>query len=255
MFNRLPNAVITQVVSTVGTLLSAMTMNALPPPPRVLGSEKTHRPSSRPRLRDLTSGPGHKFPKFHSPLGSAASPPLLLNKRLAFPVLALLTVGLLVLLPGGHLQAQESSPINYLVSCIQSSLAKAGDVGQDLVGGLGPDKRFGVFVGDVQVAVDGSLQFGAALMHAAAQLLFGEQTEPALHQVQPGGAGGCEVHTGLPTPAKFSTLSLNSYGALRGYGRQPPLLGGEGDGRGNVSVSERVSPSTLPGRNPSRTRI
>ena len=46
-------------------------------------------------------------------------------------------------------------------------------------------------VGDVQVAVDGSLQFGSALMHAAAQLLFGEQTEPALHQ-QPRGAS--EVH-------------------------------------------------------------
>ena len=71
-------------------------------------------------------------------------------------------------------------PCRGLVSCIQSSLAKVGDVGQDLVGGLGPDKRFGVFVGDVQVAVDGSLQFGSALMHAAAQLLFGEQTEPAL---------------------------------------------------------------------------
>ena len=82
-----------------------------------------------------------------------------------------------------------------LVSCIQSSLAKVGDVGQDLVGGLGPDKRFGVFIGDVQVAVDGSLKFGSALMHAAAQLLFGEQTEPALHQVQPR-AGGCEVQRG-----------------------------------------------------------
>ena len=80
------------------------------------------------------------------------------------------------------------------MSCIQSTLAKAGNVGQYLVGGLGPDKRFGIFVGDVQIAVDGSLQFGAAPMHAAAQLLFGEQTEPALHQVQPGGAGGCEVH-------------------------------------------------------------
>ena len=96
-------------------------------------------------------------------------------------------------------------PAGLLVSCIQSSLAKVGDVGQDLVGGLGPDKRFGVFVGDVQVAVDGSLQFGSALMHAAAQLLFGEQTEPALHQVQPRGAGGCEVHMeagplGKPVP-------------------------------------------------------
>ena len=51
---------------------------------------------------------------------------------------------------------------------------------------------------------------GSALMHAAAQLLFGEQTEPsppaaALHQVQPRGAGGCEVHMeagplGKPVP-------------------------------------------------------
>ena len=101
--------------------------------------------------------------------------------------------------------ADDATRYDDLVSCIQSSLAKVGDVGQDLVGGLGPDKRFGVFVGDVQVAVDGSLQFGSALMHAAAQLLFGEQTEPALHQVQPRGAGGCEVHMeagplGKPVP-------------------------------------------------------
>ena len=63
-----------------------------------------------------------------------------------------------------------------LVSCIQSTMAKAGHAGQDLVSGLGPYEGLGVFVGDVQVAVDGSLQFGAALMHAPAQLLFGEQT-------------------------------------------------------------------------------
>ena len=31
-------------------------------------------------------------------------------------------------------------------------------------------------------------------MHAPAQLLFGEQTEPALHQVQPGGTGGREMN-------------------------------------------------------------
>ena len=30
-------------------------------------------------------------------------------------------------------------------------------------------------------------------MHSTAQLLFGEQPKPALHQVQPGGAGGREV--------------------------------------------------------------
>ena len=67
-------------------------------------------------------------------------------------------------------------PAPDLVSCIQSTLAKAGHAGQDLVSGLGPYEGLGVFVGDVQVAVDGSLQFGAALMHAPAQLLFGEQT-------------------------------------------------------------------------------
>ena len=105
----------------------------------------------------------------------------------------------------GRIETWHKVARERLVSCIQSSLAKVGDVGQDLVGGLGPDKRFGVFVGDVQVAVDGSLQFGSALMHAAAQLLFGEQTEPALHQVQPRGAGGCEVHMeagplGKPVP-------------------------------------------------------
>ena len=48
-----------------------------------------------------------------------------------------------------------------------------------------PDKGLGVFVGE-----DGSLQFAAALVHPTAQLLFGEQPKPALHQVQPGGAGG-----------------------------------------------------------------
>ena len=42
-----------------------------------------------------------------------------------------------------------------LVSCIQSTLAKAGDVEKDLVGGLGPDKGLGIFIGNVQVAVDG----------------------------------------------------------------------------------------------------
>ena len=31
------------------------------------------------------------------------------------------------------------------------------------------------------------------MVHAPAQLLFGEQLEPALHQVQPRGAGGREL--------------------------------------------------------------
>ena len=73
---------------------------------------------------------------------------------------------------------------------------KRATLARHLVSGLGPDKGLGVFVGDVQVTVDGSLQFTAALMHASisAQLLFGEQPKPALHQVQPGGAGGREMN-------------------------------------------------------------
>lgn len=56
---------------------------------------------------------------------------------------------------GSQLRCQRLIIEDALVSCIQSSLAKAGDVGEYLVGGLGPDKRLGSFVGDVQVVVDG----------------------------------------------------------------------------------------------------
>ncbi len=71
------------------------------------------------------------------------------------------------------------------VSCIQSALAKADDVGQYLVGGFGPDKWLGVFIGNVQVAVDGRFQFTAALMYSPTQLLLREQRKPPFHQVQP----------------------------------------------------------------------
>ncbi len=37
-------------------------------------------------------------------------------------------------------------------------------------------------------------QFPAAPVHSPAQLFVGEQCKPALHQVEPGGAGGCEVN-------------------------------------------------------------
>ena len=62
----------------------------------------------------LTKGPDRKFPGLHPPSGGATSPSLLLNKRLAFPVVALLAalaVGLLFLLPVGPLQAQNEDTI------------------------------------------------------------------------------------------------------------------------------------------------
>ena len=64
----------------------------------------------------LTKGPDRKFPGLHSPPGGATSPSLSTNRRFAFPIFALLaalTVGLLFLLPGGPLQAQESATIMY----------------------------------------------------------------------------------------------------------------------------------------------
>ena len=65
----------------------------------------------------LTKGPDRKFPGLHPPLGGATSPSLSTNRRFAFPILALLAalaVGLLFLLPGGPLQAQDANgPIEY----------------------------------------------------------------------------------------------------------------------------------------------
>ena len=65
----------------------------------------------------LTKGPDRKFPGLHPPLGGATSPSLSTNSRFAFPILAVLValaVGLLFLLPGGPLHAQDADgPIMY----------------------------------------------------------------------------------------------------------------------------------------------
>ena len=64
----------------------------------------------------LTKGPDRKFPGLHPPPGGATSASLSTNRRFAFPIfafLAVLAVGLLFLLPGGLLQAQDSDAIPY----------------------------------------------------------------------------------------------------------------------------------------------
>ena len=65
----------------------------------------------------LTKGPDRKFPGLHPPLGGATSPSFSLNRRFAFPILALLAAlaaGLLFLLPGGLVWAQDADgPIMY----------------------------------------------------------------------------------------------------------------------------------------------
>ena len=62
--------------------------------------------------RALTGGPNRRFPSLHSPPGGSASPSIFLNRRLSFPILALLAAlafSLLFLMPGGPLQAQEAA--------------------------------------------------------------------------------------------------------------------------------------------------
>ena len=94
-----------------------MTAQSTCPSPS-LAPKTAQRTSLGHRLqRALTGGPNRRFPGLHSPLGGTASPSLLLNRRLAFPILALLallTASLLFLLPGGPLHAQDADgPIMY----------------------------------------------------------------------------------------------------------------------------------------------
>ena len=64
----------------------------------------------------LTKGSDRKFPGLQPPPGGASSASLSTNRRFAFPILALLAVlavGLLFLLPGGLLQAQDDGTMEY----------------------------------------------------------------------------------------------------------------------------------------------
>ena len=86
-----------------------MTTHSSPPS---LAPKTAQRTSLGRRLqRALTGGPNRRFPGLHSPLDGTASTSLLANRRLAFPIVALLAalaVGLLFLLPGGPLHAQDA---------------------------------------------------------------------------------------------------------------------------------------------------
>ena len=84
--------------------------------PPTLAPEPAQTSLGRHLLGAVTGGLDRKSLGLHSPHGSATSPSLLLNKRLAFPIVALLAtlaVGLLFLLPGGPLHAQDDGPIMY----------------------------------------------------------------------------------------------------------------------------------------------
>ena len=49
------------------------------------------------------------------------------------------------------------------MSCVQSTLAKVRHASQYPIRGLGPEKRLGVFIGNVQASVAGGFRFSAAI--------------------------------------------------------------------------------------------
>jgi hypothetical protein len=77
---------------------------------------------------------------------------------------------------------------------LEGSGAEALDGGQGVAGGFGPAERLGVGVVSVDVGVDGRLELGGRAVSAAAQRTLGEAAEEALDLVEPGRAGGREVH-------------------------------------------------------------
>ena len=100
-----------------------------------LASEPAQTSLGRHPLGAVTGGPDRKSSGLHSPS-------LLLKKRLAFPILALLAalaVGLLFLLPGGLLQAQESATIMYPENGTEpvATFTAVDPEGKDIVWSLG----------------------------------------------------------------------------------------------------------------------
>ena len=71
--------------------------------------------------------------------------------------------------------------------------AISGDGLEDGIGGLGPDEGLGVVVVGLDEGGNVGLEFVDAAMDAALDLLVGEQREPALDLVEPGGAGRREM--------------------------------------------------------------
>jgi len=81
-----------------------------------------------------------------------------------------------------------------LVSWFGDSLAKSGEVGEDFGRGVGPHEGRGAFVGDVDIVQDRRFKVAGTAMNAAPPWFVGQRREPALHQVDPRGAGRSEVH-------------------------------------------------------------
>src|ERR1035437_9419727 len=80
-----------------------------------------------------------------------------------------------------------------LVSRLRDAAAKASDAGKELVGALDPDEGFGMLVPGADPVPDVRFERTLRPVAAATDAFAGQLGKPALHQVQPRPAGGCEM--------------------------------------------------------------
>jgi len=74
------------------------------------------------------------------------------------------------------------------------SASESSDLGEDLVGRLGPNERFGVGVARVEVGADGIFEFLDAAMGSAPDRLVRQLPEPSFHLIEPRAVCRREVH-------------------------------------------------------------
>jgi hypothetical protein len=76
----------------------------------------------------------------------------------------------------------------------EGTLGIAGDAGEDLICGSGPDERLGMFVVHGDKFADRRFEILHTAKHVTANSFVGEFGKPALDQVDPGPVGGREVN-------------------------------------------------------------
>src|SRR5262249_18437792 len=102
-----------------------------------------------------------------------------------------------------------SKKLRALVSWDRSSLAKASDASEDLIGRLDPDEGLGLLVVNLEVKANCVFQLARAAMRPTPDLLLGQGCEPALDLIEPGAVGRCVVDleagvTQQPAPDQLS---------------------------------------------------
>jgi hypothetical protein len=85
--------------------------------------------------------------------------------------------------------------------------ASAGDLGEDVVAGGGPDEWLGVVVVGGEVVLDLGDEVGYGVDHAAVQRLVGQFPEPAFDQPEPRRRGG--RHCPMTLPVSTSSAANN----------------------------------------------